>query len=155
MTRRTSKGKLDYQDTFIREVRVNYLPTEDKSFPIREPADIARFVRSVLADNSREHFVAIYLDGSHRVSCYSIISIGTANITLVHPREVFQRAVLIGAVSLVISHNHPSGNPVPSVEDRSVTTKLKAAGEILGITVLDHVIVTDAGHHSIREDHGW
>ena len=155
MTNSKDKSISAYQDNFIREVRVNYHPTQDKPFAIRGPDDIARFVRSVLTENSREHCIAIYLDGAHQVASYSIISIGSANVTVVHPREIFQRAVLTGAVSVVISHNHPSGVSVPSKEDIAITKRLKDAGEILGIAVLDHVIVTDTSHHSIREDQGW
>lgn len=144
-----------YEDHFIREIRVNYYPTQSKRFAIRGPDDIACLVRSVLTENSREHFVAIYLDGAHQVASYSIISIGSANVTVVHPREVFQRAVLTGAISIVISHNHPSGVITPSKEDLAITKRLKDAGDILGIAVLDHVIVTATAHHSIREEQGW
>ena len=113
-------------------------------FTIKGPNDVADFVRSVLTDNSREHCVALYLDGAHQVVSYSIISIGTANMSVVHPREVFQRAILAGAISIIIAHNHPSGVLTPSDEDHKVTKRLKDAGEILGIKLLDHLIVTDA-----------
>ena len=141
-----------YDDSYIREVRVNYVATSTKPFRISGPEDVANFVRSILNDNSREHFVALYLDGSHRVASYSIVSIGSANQALVHPREVFQRAVLVGATAIAIAHNHPSGDITPSSEDRNVTVKIRDAGKILGITVLDHVIITDTAHHSLRED---
>ena len=155
MTNCKDKSISAYQDHFIREVRVNYHPTQDKPFAIRGPDDIARFVRSVLTENSREHFVAIYLDGAHQVASYSIISIGSANVTVVHPREIFQRAVLTGAVSVVISHNHPSGDATPSSADFEVTSKVKEAGLILCIPLLDHVIVTDATYRSLQEDPRW
>jgi len=139
---KTRKG-VRYADTFIREVRANYQQTS-MLFTIKGPNDVADFVRSVLTDNSREHCVALYLDGAHQVVSYSIISIGTANMSVVHPREVFQRAILAGAVSIIIAHNHPSGVLTPSDEDHKVTKRLKDAGEILGIKLLDHLIVTDA-----------
>ncbi|MFN9292342.1 MAG: JAB domain-containing protein, partial [Planctomyces sp.] len=82
-----------------------------------EPEQAAAFIRSILSDNSREHFVALYLDGAHRIACYSIVSIGTANSCPVHPRKVLQRAILCGAVSLLVAHNHPSGVLTPSRED--------------------------------------
>jgi hypothetical protein len=110
-------------------------------FTIKGPNDVADFVRSVLTDNSREHCVALYLDGAHQVVSYSIISIGTANMSVVHPREVFQRAILAGAISIIIAHNHPSGVLTPSDEDHKVTQRLKDAGEILGIKLLDHLIL--------------
>ena len=151
----TKKKKAELQDLFIREVRVSYVPTQNEPFHIQGSEDVARFVRSILTENSREHFIAMYLNSSHHVASYSTISIGTANSTLVHPREVFQRAVLSGAVSLVVSHNHPSGDVTPSKADFEVTAKLKEAGLILCIPLLDHVIVTDLSHRSLREDPRW
>ena len=138
-----------YTDTFIREVRATYQQTTSAVSGIKGPDDVAEFVRSILTDNSREHFVALYLDGAHQVAGYSIVSIGTANSTVAHPREVFQRAILAGAVSIIIAHNHPSGVLTPSDEDHKVTQRLKDAGEILGIKLLDHLIVTDVAHYSL------
>ena len=132
-----------YTDTFIREVRATYQPTSTPLLAIKGPDDVANFVRFILTDNSREHFIALYLDGANQVASYSIVSIGTANASIVHPREVFQRAILAGAVSIVIAHNHPSGLLTPSDEDHKVTERLKEAGEILGIKLLDHLLITD------------
>ncbi|MDZ4851053.1 MAG: JAB domain-containing protein [Pirellulaceae bacterium] len=81
----------------------------------------------------------------------SIVSIGSANQAAVTPREIFQRAILSGATAITISHNHPSGDTTPSEADVAVTKRLKECGLILGITVLDHVIVTDTSHYSLRE----
>lgn len=92
----------------IREVRVSYLATARVRFEVKEPHDVAAFVRSVLHDNSREYVIALYLDGGHRVGAYSLISIGFANLAPVHPREIYQRAIAVGAISLVLAHNHPS-----------------------------------------------
>ena len=147
----TTKKGIRYTDTFIREVRATYQPTATPLFAIKGPDDVADFVRSILTDNSREHFVALYLDGANQVVSYSIISIGTANASMVHPREVFQRAILAGAVSIIIAHNHPSGILAPSEEDHKVTQRLKEAGEILGIKLLDHLIVTDVAHRPVVE----
>lgn len=138
-----------FQDTFIREVRATYHATGTKPFPITGPADTATFIRSVLTDNSREHFVAIYLDGAHQVVSYAMIAIGTANSCPVHPREIFQRAVLCGAVALIVAHNHPSGNLTPSKKDLAVTKRLRQGSELLGIRLLDHLILSDLEHHSI------
>jgi len=145
----------DIQDTFIREARVNYLHCDHVMFKITGPADVANFVRSILTDNSREHFVALYLNASHQVAAYSIVSIGSANSAPVAPRELFQRAVLTGAISMVVAHNHPSDSTDPSSEDRAVTKRLREAGQLLGIAVLDHVIVTDSAFLSLKEDEGW
>lgn len=143
------------QDAFIREARVNYIHSEQVMFKINSPAEVASFVRSVLTDNSREHFVALYLDGQNQVSAYSIVSIGSANYAPVSPREVFQRAILTGAVSIVLAHNHPSGSTIPSSDDRAVTIRLRECGELLGIKILDHVIVTNSEFHSMKEDDVW
>ena len=143
------------QDTFIREARVNYLHCDHVMFKITGPADVANFVRSILTDNSREHFVALYLNASHQVAAYSIVSIGSANSAPVAPRELFQRAVLTGAISIVVAHNHPSDSTEPSPEDRAVTKRLRDAGQLLGIKVLDHLIVTDSAYMSLKEDEGW
>lgn len=153
--KRRRRQKTAIQDTFIREARVNYLHCDHAMFKINSPADVANFVRSVLTDNSREHFVALYLNGQHQVAAYSIVSIGTANQAPVAPREVFQRAVLTGAISIVVAHNHPSESTVPSHEDRAVTTRLREAGELLGIKVLDHLIVTNSAFVSMKEYDGW
>ena len=150
-----SSPQLIIQDTFIREARVNYLHCEHVMFKISGPADVANFVRSILTDNSREHFVALYLDGQNQVAAYSIVSIGSANSAPVAPREVFQRAVLTGAISIVLAHNHPSGSTIPSSDDRAVTRRLREAGELLGIKILDHLIVTNSAFLSMKEDDGW
>lgn len=147
----TTTNQISYQDTFIREVRATYHPTGTPPISIADPEQAAAFIRSVLSDNSREHFVALYLDGSHRIACYSIVSIGTANSCPVHPREVLQRAILCGAVSLLIAHNHPSGELEPSREDLAVTRKLKEACELIGIRLLDHLVISDTDHRSIIE----
>ncbi|MEJ7595912.1 MAG: JAB domain-containing protein, partial [Planctomycetaceae bacterium] len=137
------------------EARVNYLHCDHVMFKITGPTDVANFVRSILTDNSREHFVALYLNASHQVAAYSIVSIGSANSAPVAPREVFQRAVLTGAISIVVAHNHPSDSTEPSTEDRAVTKRLRDAGQLLGIKVLDHLIVTDSAYLSLKDDEGW
>ena len=145
----TRRKPVSYENTYIREVRATYHMSKTQPFIIQGPDHVAQFVRSILTDNSREHFVALYLDGANQVVSYSIISIGTANMSVVHPREVFQRAILAGAVSIAVAHNHPSGILTPSQEDIKVTQRLKDAGEILAIKLLDHLIVTDTAHRSI------
>jgi DNA repair protein RadC len=137
--------------SYIREVTVNYRGPRRERLTIREAKTAADFIRKILPDNSREHFAALYLDAAHQVIGFAIVSTGTANTTLVHPREVFQRAVLLGAVALIVAHNHPSGGERPSDEDSRVTKVLKAAGEVLGIRLLDHIIVTEETFWSFAE----
>jgi DNA repair protein RadC len=101
----------------------------------------------------RERFVAFYLDARHRVRRRRLISVGTLTASLVHPREVLAPAVRHRAAALVAVHNHPSGDPEPSPEDVSLTERLRAASELLGVELLDHVIVAREGFVSLRE-HG-
>lgn len=101
-----------------------------------------------IRDSKREHFVAFYLDTQNQLLERQIISIGTLNASLVHPREVFEPALRMHAASLIVAHNHPSGSLEPSKEDREVTKRLKDAGELLGIELVDHVIVTKLEHFS-------
>ena len=135
----------------VREVVVNYRGRRRDSFLIDSPVVSAHHIRGLLPDNSREHFVALYLDSANKVIGFAVVATGTATTCLAHPREVFQRAVLLGAVSLVIGHNHPSGSPSPSTEDDKVTRVMKEGGGILGIKLLDHVIVTATQHYSFSE----
>lgn len=140
-----------FHDAMIREVRINYQASAEVPFKIRQPEEVAGFVRRILCDNSREHLIALFLDGAHRIASYSLVSIGTATSTIVHPREVFQRAVSAGAVALVLAHNHPSGQVEASAEDRQVTGRMRDAGVLLGIPLLDHVIVGSSGYYSFQE----
>jgi DNA repair protein RadC len=137
----------------IREVAIRYVGARRRvSEKISSPAQAAEYLRRRIRDDAREHFVAIYLDGRHRAIADAIVSIGTATASLVHPREVFQPAIAVGACALLIAHNHPSGDPTPSPEDREVTRRLADAGRLLGITLLDHIVWTrDGGFHSMRE----
>jgi proteasome lid subunit RPN8/RPN11 len=88
-------------------------------------------------------------DSRHRPIAYQVVSIGTADQSLVHPREVFQPGLLCGSVALLVAHSHPSGDPSPSAQDREVTRRLADAGKLLGVALLDHVIFTaDGAFHS-------
>jgi DNA repair protein RadC len=122
---------------------------------IRGPADVFRHFHPRLRDASRERFLALLLDGRHRVIREVEISRGTLTASLVHPREVFRPALRDGAAALVVVHNHPSGDPTPSAEDRRVTERLSRAGELLGVRLLDHVVVAEHGYRSLREGPGW
>ena len=138
--------------TVIREAVVRYRgPARRVGESMRSPADVARFVRALVGTDAREHFVVVMLDGRHRPVAYQVVSVGTATASLVHPREVFQPAVGVGAVAILVAHNHPSGDPTPSAEDREVTDRLLRAGQLIGIPLLDHVVVVERGYVSLRE----
>lgn len=115
------------------------------------PADVFRHFHPILRHARQECFAVLLLDGRQRVLGKRVISRGTLTASLVHPREVFRPALSACAAALVLVHNHPSGDPTPSAEDRSVTRRLVEAGELLGIRVVDHIIVAESGYVSLNE----
>jgi len=120
------------------------MPVEKQK--ITNPETVGEIVRAILAaetdpDQDREHFYVIGLDGKNNIKYVELISLGTLNRAIVHPRDVFRLAIMRGVRSIILAHNHPSGDPQPSVEDAEITARLREGGEILGIAVLDHVIV--------------
>ena len=117
---------------------------------IRGPDDVVALVGRKLRREQREHFLVLLLNARHEVLGKETVSIGSLNASIVHPREVFKPAVVQSAASIVLVHNHPSGDPEPSEEDVSITKRLVQCGELLGIGVLDHVIVASRGVVSFR-----
>ncbi|OFW99249.1 MAG: hypothetical protein A3E78_11725 [Alphaproteobacteria bacterium RIFCSPHIGHO2_12_FULL_63_12] len=120
---------------------------------VTNPEAAAAFFRGIIGQDVREQFVALYLDGRNHPIGWRIVSVGTANESFAHPREVFQAAVGLGAVQVVVAHNHPSGDTRPSLPDLEVTQRLSAAGEILGIHLIDHLVIGQPGFTSIRTVH--
>jgi DNA repair protein RadC len=118
---------------------------------IQGPGDVHSHFFEQLRGCPHERFLALLLDGRHRVMGEVLVSQGTLSASLVHPREVFRDAVRRSAAALVLVHNHPSGDPTPSAEDRAVTSRLASAGEVLGIRIVDHVVVAEHGYHSFNE----
>lgn len=118
---------------------------------LRGPLDVQRSIEPHLRGLCRESFHVLLLDGRHRLLSSEEISVGTLTASLVHPREVFRGAIRGAAAAILLVHNHPSGDPRPSAEDHAVTRRLQAAGELLGIRVVDHVIVAEGGYYSFRE----
>jgi DNA repair protein RadC len=122
-----------------------------KTVVIRGPDDIGSMPACrKLKKAKREHFLVVLLNARHEVASVETISIGSLNASIVHPREVFKPAVLASAASIVLVHNHPSGDPEPSEEDLTITKRLVEVGDLLGIGVLDHVIVAQRGLVSLR-----
>ena len=99
----------------------------------------------------KEYFIAFMLNTQNEIIYKNIVSIGTLNSSLIHPREVFRQAIIDNSASIIVAHNHPSGSLEPSQEDLAVTKRLQDAGKLLGIEVLDHIIVTKNGYSSLRE----
>lgn len=118
---------------------------------LMSPEDVWRQMKDI-RDNKKEHFVIFYLDARQQEIKRDIISVGTLTNALVHPREVFEPAIRHVAAQVIISHNHPSGSLLPSEADKLLTERLQAAGRILGIQLIDHVIVTKKSWMSFREE---
>jgi DNA repair protein RadC len=118
---------------------------------IRGPRDVYERCAPGLRDLPQEEFRVLMLNTQHAVMRELVITRGTLDTSVVHPREVFRSAITESAASLILVHNHPSGDPAPSVEDRAVTLQLAEAGRLLGIPVLDHVVVGDGRYVSFVE----
>ena len=110
---------------------------------VKNPSDIASHYMEKLKDLKKEHFIAVFLDSKNKIIKDEVISIGTLNSSLVHPREVFKEAIKCSANSIILVHNHPSGSVEPSEEDYRVNKVLVETGNLVGIKVLDHLIVGD------------
>ena len=115
----------------------------DQRRQIAAPDDAVEVVRPLLVGRDRECGVLVALDTRHRVIATTVVSIGTVGTTFLSPREVYRDALVLGASAIVIAHNHPSGDPDPSADDHRITRRLTAAGALLGVELLDHVVVGD------------
>jgi DNA repair protein RadC len=113
------------------------LEPETKDFNIKDPEAVVRAIRASINDKAKEHFKLILLNPRNKIIGISTISIGTLNASLVHPREVFKDAIMHSAASVVLAHNHPSGDPEPSEDDLKITKNLVESGKIVGTEVID------------------
>jgi DNA repair protein RadC len=121
------------------------------SVPIKHPADAYNLIKRY-RNAKQEQFIVITLTGSHEPVSVSLVSIGLVNRAIVHPREVFNRAVRDMASAVIVCHNHPSGSLDASPEDNEITERMCKAGELLGIQVLDHIIFSETGYASLRQE---
>lgn len=119
---------------------------------VLSPGDGAALLHRVIGRSDREEFAVLLLNARHRVTHAQVVSRGTLSNTTVHPREVFKAAILANAAAIVVGHNHPSGDPQESVDDARVTARLREAGTLLGIEVLDAIIVTPQGAYYSTAD---
>lgn len=111
----------------------------------------SEIVERELKHSDREKFICLHLNAKNRLISYEVVSVGSVNMSVVHPREVFKGAILSNAVSIICLHNHPSGDPNPSQEDKLITERLSQAGKILAIAVLDHIIIAGDSFYSFSE----
>ena len=120
---------------------------------ISSPTDVRDYIEQVfkLSIQAEEVMVMLVLDTKNNVIGAFEVSRGSLNASIVHPREVFKRALLLNGASIIVAHNHPSGDPTPSKEDVDITKRLVEGGDILGITVLDHIIIGDNRYRSLKE----
>jgi DNA repair protein RadC len=130
---------------------------KDSKLQVDGAAGVAKVFQDILAledkvEQEKEHYYVMHLNIRSQVMMVELVTVGTLTSSLVHPRETFRRAVMAGAASIIIAHNHPSGEVDPSDEDMKVTRVMLDAGNILGITMLDHIIFTTDNHFSFRNN---
>ena len=142
----------------LRELTIRYAVRKDHDGQpvivgraLGRPSEAASALMTLLQDEPSEVFVVLCLTTKFQVIAYHEVGRGTLDTVLVNPREVFKAAVLANAAAIVVAHNHPSGDPAPSPDDMDVTRRLSAAGGVLGIAVLDHIIVGDGRYYSFKE----
>lgn len=146
------KGKARQITAMLKLAKVLNLPNQDQHI-IRSPKDVFTLLESDLRYEQKEHFICLFLNTKNRLIFKEVISIGSLNAAIVHPREVIYAAIRRCSASLICAHNHPSGDPEPSIEDVNLTKRLISAGEIIEIEVLDHVIIGGNRFYSLKE-HG-
>ena len=139
--------KAVYETLTVKEDITNYLKPNQRYTAPRQVFDTFSF----LMQETKEMFITLHLDGKNRIICMDLVSIGSLNQSIVHPREVFKTALLSNAAAVILVHQHPTGDPTASSEDISITRRLKEAGEIMGIKVLDHIIVGEGEYLSFVE----
>lgn len=130
------------------------LPNRRQAMTVTRPEDLHPLLLAEFRGLDRERFLALYLDTRHRLLEVQTVSIGSLNLSVVHPREVFKLAVGVSAAAVIVAHNHPSGCARPSLEDLELTGRLDRCGELLGIPLLDHLVAGEDRIVSIRE-YGW
>ena len=137
-----------YDIRLIRDGRISV----DATPIIRTPQDTLPILEAELSELAYERFVALALNTKNHLTALLPVSSGSLNASIVHPRELFQRAILANCAAVIVAHNHPSGDPSPSPEDIALTRKLVEAGELLDIPVLDHVILGYGRYTSFKEN---
>jgi len=138
-----------YRVTLVREGRA-----PAPASPLLTSVGAADMLRPLFAHADREQFVVCGLDAKHGIIGVNVVSMGSLTLSIVHPREVFKPLILMNACAWIGAHNHPSGDPTPSPEDRVLTSRLRQGADLLGITLLDHLILADERCYSFA-DQGW
>ena len=142
---------------FIPRYTLQLVPGNTRPDPpvlIRDSTRAASILRPLFHGLDHEQFLVACLDAKHAIIGVNVVSVGSLTLSIVHPREVFKPAILLNSAAIICAHNHPSGHPEPSSEDRVLTTRLRQAGDLIGITILDHIILGDDRTYSFA-DQGW
>lgn len=133
--------------------RINKEVDTIKNIKLNNTEVVYKFYKDKIGDKKQEYFYCIYLDNQKKVLDDKLLFIGTINYSIVHPREIFKEAYLLGASALICIHNHPGGNVLPSKQDIEITNNLVEVGKLLGIKVLDHIIICKEKYYSFLENH--
>ncbi|MDD2852768.1 MAG: DNA repair protein RadC [Desulfuromonadaceae bacterium] len=139
--------KAVYETLTVKEEIADYLKTGQRYSSPSQVYDTFRF----LMQETKENFITLHLDGKNRIISMDLVSIGSLNQSIVHPREVFKATCISNAAAIICVHQHPTGDSTPSSEDIAITKRLKEAGELMGIKIPDHVIVGDGTYLSFTE----
>lgn len=139
--------KAVYETLTVKEEITNYLKTGTR---FTAPSQVYETF-SFLMKETKEMFLTAHLDGKNRIIAMDLVSVGSLNQSIVHPREVFKTALLSSAAAIILVHQHPTGDPTPSSEDIAITRRLKECGELMGIKILDHIIVGEGEYLSFVE----
>ena len=144
----SSKGNYipKVQISMVKEVFVS-----NTAYRCSEDVANSEIAEKELRNSDREKFICVHFNIRNQIISYEVVSMGSLTSSIVHPREVFKAAILANAASVLFMHNHPSGEPEPSIDDIEITNRLCKAGSILGINVLDHLIITRTGFLSFRQ----
>lgn len=130
-------------------VREGATPAETRRISVS--GDVHALMSGYYRGHDREEFAVLLLDANNSIVGIHTVSIGSLTMSIVHPREVFKAAIISNAAGIILSHNHPAGDPTPSREDRELTYRLAQAGTLLGIRVLDHIIVGNTTYYSFAD----
>jgi len=135
---------------YSREVIREDWPQYSDAKRFTSPQQVYEMFKDLILE-TKEHFVALHIDGKNRIICLDRVAIGSLNQCVVHPREIMKAALLSSAAGIILIHNHPTGDPSPSAEDINITNRLKEVGGVIGIPILDHIIIGNGQYVSFTE----
>ena len=141
--------------SMIREITIQFKPLDTERIAVSNPKAVADFIGNKIGYSAVESFILLCISNKNEVVSYSVISIGTIDETIVHPREIFLPAIMTKAARVIVAHNHPSGSSLPCRQDIAATERLLEAGKIIGIPLIDHIIIGFNNHedfYSMREN---